>query len=716
MILKLELSKLILHQDKYKGSSGLSLIELQSKYYNLFKEMNFSKVFTRLCWGVTAGMCSSVYTVMAADPQTYRVEIRPTGNADIDATLSDVSSLVGLKKTKAVGAFALAGRVKSDYDRLQTAMDSFGYYDAKIKIEVGSAAASLDSKDQKKKKKKDKENSDTKQVTQLNNAMDGENHDLPNFIGRIPEKQDAVIVIHVDKGDQYHLGKINIVEKKSQPSTSKKQLIADVNPLDNTQPVMLTDDQQKAFSLKSGQVATSADVVAAKGRLLTALQEDGHALAKISDPVAYLRPDTKTLDIVYDVQPGPIVDLGDIKFKGLEKVHEGFVRRRLLLHDGQLYQPSKIESARQDLSSLGVFSSIDATAASELDGSGRIPLVLTFKEAKRRSISFEAGYSTDLGGRLGVRWSHKNLFGNAEKLNIAALATGLGGTAQKGLGYDIYADFTKPDFGRRDQDFNARIEAVKQKLYSYNQTAFLVKGGLNRKINKRWRASVYLGAIQERIIQQHIKNDYTMLNVPLGVSYNNTDLSSPMMSPTHGMKASVSATPTMSFGDGTIFFAALEGSASTYFDLAKIGLTKAGDSVFAFRGTVGSIQGASRMNLPPDQRMYAGGTSTVRGYRFQGVGPQFPGTKYAMGGKAMDAGTVEFRQKLTQSFGAQAFMDAGQVSKTSMPFEGKVRVGVGAGMKYYTPLGPIRFDVAVPMKRQPRGDKFEVYISLGETF
>lgn len=687
--------------------------ELQLSYFRIFKKMKPSKMAFGLCWGVITGTCTSIYVAMAADPQTYRVEIRPTGNKDIDATLSDVSSLVSLKKTKAVGAFALAGRVKGDYDRLQTAMDSFGYYNAKINIKLGAGKTLINNDDS---KKKDKTETDIHQVTQLTNAMDGSNPDLPNFITKIPDKTEAVIVVDIDKGDQYHLGKIELVENKPTTQPVKDPTSPNAKPKIVSEPVTLTADQQKAFNLKPGQVAVSADVVAAKGRLLTSLREDGHALAKISDPVAYLRPETKTLDIVYQVNPGPIVDLGNIDFRGLKKVNEDFVRKRLLLRDGQLYQPSKIESARQDLASLGVFSSIDATAATKLDVNGKLPLVLTFKESKRRSVSFEAGYSTDLGGRLGVRWSHRNLFGNAEKLNVAALATGLGGTAQRGLGYDIYADFTKPDFRRRDQDFNARIEAVKQRLYSYDQTALLVKGGLNRKINKRWRASVYLGAIQERIIQQHIKNDYTMINVPLAVRYDSTDLDSPMMSPTHGMKGSVSVTPTTSFGDGTIFFAALEGSASTYLDLAKIGLTDPGDSVFAFRGTVGSIQGASRMNLPPDQRMYAGGTSTVRGFRFQGVGPQFPGTKYAVGGKAMDAGTVEFRQKITESIGAQAFVDAGQVSKTSMPFQGDLRVGVGAGGKYYTPLGPIRLDVAVPMNRPPRGDKFEVYISLGETF
>lgn len=659
-------------------------------------------------YGSLISICMSVcilgYSedVFAADPQFYRVKIYSVGNATIDKVVTDTSNLASLQKTKAVSAFALAGRVKSDYSRFKTAMDSFGYYDAKVTIKVGMASALHHDKKEKKKQKKDKDSASTisdhdMEITSQQ-IMDGMSPDLPSYIEKVPVQQDVVIHVHIDKGPQYHIGKIEFKDDKQ------------------GKPVFLTEKQLKGLKLKAGHPAVSADIVAVKGNLLTNLREEGHALAKISDPIAYLHPDSKTLDIVYTLNQGPIVDLGDIQFKGLKKVNAAYVRKRLLLHSGQLYQPSTIESARQDLSSVGVFSSIDVNAADHVDGSGRLPITLTFQEAKRRTVSVEAGYSTDLGGRLGARWTHHNVFGNAEELKLAAMATGIGGTAQKGLGYDLYADFTKPDFGHRNQNFNARIEAVKQKLYSYNQTAFLAKVGLNRKLNKRWSISAFLGGIEERIIQQGDRNNYTMINLPLGAAYDSTDLANPMMSPTHGMKASLSVTPTESFGNGSIFFAILQGTGSTYFDLKHLGISKPGRSILAFRGNIGSIQGASRMNLPPDQRLYAGGTSSVRGFRFQGVGPQFKGTKYAKGGKAMDTGSVEFRQRILSQFGAQAFVDAGQVSSNSMPFEGTLRVGVGGGVRYYTPMGPIRLDIAVPVKRPYRGDRFEVYMGIGETF
>lgn len=636
---------------------------------------------------------------VAADPQYYRVKIYSTGNETIDKVLSNTSNLVTLQKTNAVNAFALAGRIKSDYARFKNAMDSFGYYDAKISIKVGTAAALHNQKNVKLNKREQSDDifKHEKDII-ANGIIDGASTDLPNFIDKVPVQQDVIIIVHIQKGSQYRIGQLEF------KNLQKNEII------------QLSAKQQREFGLKIGDPAVSADIVAARDKLIKGLQEEGHALAKMGEPVAYLHPDNKTLNVVFGMNMGPVVDIGDIDFKGLKKVNAKYIRRRLLLHAGQLYQPSTIENARMDLSSTGVFSSIDMHVADHVDQSGRIPLTITFKEAKRRTVSVEAGYSTDLGGRLGAKWTHHNIFGNAEQLKLAAIATGIAGTAQRGLGYDVYADFTKPDFGHRNQDFNARIEAVKQKLYSYNQTAFLAKVGMTRKFGKRWSMSAYLGGIQEHIIQRGKRNNYTMINLPLGAAYDGTDLVNPMMSPDHGMKASVSITPTESFGDKTIFFAIMQGTASTYFDLTHLGLTKPGRSIFAFRGNIGSIQGASRMNLPPDQRLYAGGNSTVRGFRFQGVGPQFKGSKYAKGGKAMDTGTAEFRQRILGQFGAQAFIDAGQVSSDSMPFEGKVQVGVGGGFRYYTPMGPIRLDIAVPVKRPYRGDRFEVYIGLGETF
>jgi translocation and assembly module TamA len=135
----------------------------------------------------------------------------------------------------------------------------------------------------------------------------------------------------------------------------------------------------------------------------------------------------------------------------------------------------------------------------------------------------------------------------------------------------------------------------------------------------------------------------------------------------------------------------------------------------ALRGLVGQASGVGVFGLPPDQRFYAGGSATVRGYRYQTLGPQFADQK-PTGGTAIATGTVEVRQRILSSYGVVGFVDVGQVSANGAPFTSNWHAGAGVGARYYTPIGPIRLDVAVPLNKLPGGDSFELYIGIGQAF
>ncbi|MBC7802080.1 MAG: BamA/TamA family outer membrane protein [Gemmatimonadaceae bacterium] len=458
-----------------------------------------------------------------------------------------------------------------------------------------------------------------------------------------------------------------------------------------------------------GAPARAADVLAGQGRVLDALRSRGYALAKVDTPVALLDAQAQALDVSYKVETGPQVDLGPITVGGLDRVDPDFVRRRLLVQRGERFDPAKIEMARQDLASLGVFATVRARAAEQLDPAGQLPLEFDVTERKRRAVGFTAAYSTDLGASIGATFQHRNLFGSAEQLNLGAAITQLGGSASRGLGYNATASLLKPDWLRRNQSIQGNLQGVRESLDAYDRTAALAGVTVSRKFAELWTASLGVQVQQSLITQEREERSYTLAGLPLGLRYDSTGPEG-LFEPTRGIKAGAIATPTQVLSGAGSTFTILQLSASTYVNLGE-----PGRSVLAVRGLVGSVQGATTFDLPPDQRFYAGGGGTVRGYRYQSIGPRFPSGR-PVGGTSVTAATVEFRQRFGESFGAAVFVDAGQVDTSSTAFGGDLRAGAGVGARYYTPIGPIRLDVAVPLNKQRGDDAFQLYIGIGQAF
>lgn len=591
----------------------------------------------------------------AADPQPYEVKITPTGDAKLDAALKGSSVLISLREKAPVGPFALIARAREDADRFRTALSSFGFYDGKVQVRI--AGHPLD------------------------------DPTLPDTLDAAAAEPPVPVTVSVETGTRFHLGSVKV---------------------EGTVPEQARDK----LDLAPGAPAVASDVLAARTRLLDALREQGYAMAKVSEPVAILREKQDALDITYKVETGPRVDLGPIAINGLDAVNESFVRRRLLLRPGEQFSPSAIEKARLDLMSTGVFSAVRAVPAEQLDPAGELPITFDVTERKRHTVTFGAAYSTDLGAGGTATWTDRNLFGNAEQLNLSAGIQG-GGTARKAPGYNVNLQFIKPDFLARDQQLQTDLGAVKQTLQAYDQTAVTADILLNRKFSEHWSGGVGLAAEQERIKQEGLTRDYTLVWIPITAKYDSTDS---LFEPTKGIRAAFTVSPTQSFGQQNATFVLMQAQASTYFDLARLNLTEPGRSILAFRGLIGDAEGAEQFDLPPDKRYYAGGSATVRGYRYQSVGPHFPISNNPQGGTSIVAGTVEFRQRILESFGAAVFVDAGQVSANGPPGTGTWRVGAGVGARYYTSIGPIRADIAVPLSRQTGSDSLEFYIGIGEAF
>ena len=636
----------------------------------------------------------------AADPQTYKVELGSTGNGTMDATLRATSDLVSLRSSAPVSPYGLIARARSDVDRLKTVLESYGYYDSKVTMKIDGLA--------------------------LNDPG------LGDELTALPKKRDARVQVSFVLGPLYHLRRVS-VDGGLPPSVK--------------------------LDLKPGAPAIAADVLGAGARLLSALQEQGYAFAKVDPPVAYEDQHDPLLDVSFHVETGAPVNIGQIHLQGLKRLHEKVLRRRLLLHTGELFRSSAVERARTDLLNLGVFAAINVQIGSQVDQTGGVPITFKIRERMRHAFGINAAYSTDLGGSGGITWADRNLFGNAEQLTISTSLIGAGGSSTTGLGYDATVKYILPDFGHRDQSLQFAVGAIRQNLEAYDQTALSAGVTLTRKLNRRWTASIGLSTTEERINQifcvaeqptgylppagsdpcvpdphctpatggtgttpctPFIDRDlfyYTLVALPLTLSYDSTDLSNPLDDPTHGIRGSVTLQPTRSLGHTDTDFLITTVKAAAYFDLDHLLPTRPGRSVLAVRGIAGVAEGASEFGLPPDQRFYGGGSGSIRGYPFQAVGPYFSGTTYPIGATTLSAGSLEYRQRFGQNLGAAFFVDGGQVGNKISLSPTDLFFGVGAGVRYYTPIGPIRLDVAVPLKRYDSDPQaFQVYIGLGQAF
>ena len=366
-----------------------------------------SRVATRAACvlGLSATSFFAATSGHAADPQPYTVDIQSTGKDSLDAALHDSALLVSLRQTAPAGGFALVARAEGDIGRLQTALHSFGYYQGQATIEI--AGHKLD------------------------------DPELPNVLENLPQTTSVSVKIATTLGPKYYLRRISL--EGDVPDSAKAKL-----------------------GLFAGQPAVAADVLAGGARLLLALQEDGYALAKVDPPIAYADDDAHVLDVIFKANAGQRAKIGTISIEGLHDVNESFVRKALLVHSGDRYSPSKIEAARQALAETNVFSGVGVRAGDHLDPDGSISLTFDMQERPMHAVGLTAAYSTDLGISLSATWSHRNLFGNGEQLNLSAAGNGLGGSATSALGYNLTAQYLEPMFLENDQVLELDLGAVKQ--------------------------------------------------------------------------------------------------------------------------------------------------------------------------------------------------------------------------------------------------------------
>ena len=505
------------------------------------------------------------------------------------------------------------------------------------------------------------------------------------------EGYDVAVSYKVETGPKFTLTRVRIAYEDA-VSTSRPATLADANV------TMLIDPD-------GDQLQTMEQA------LLTFLWDNGYPSAQGLGRHVEADFKTATATAVFPIRSGALAHFGALRISGAERTTDTHLEGLNPITAGTVYRRSDIDAYRKALTETGLFSEISIEPAAP-GPDGVADVVVTLKERKHRTVGIGASFGTDVGPGATAYWENRNLRGGGE-----ILAASLAYAAPKQTGS---LTFQKP-VPRLPGSWSLSAIAENEDTDAFSAQSVTLGGGVQKYFwDKTLELSTNLRYQYADITDSDgTEQTFSSVSLPLAALYNSED--SPL-DPKTGHRARVIITPY--FGD-TPFTQVEIGGAS------RLGFGPQKSTMVAARLLLGATYGADTDALPATERFFAGGGGSVRGYAYQEAGPIDSDTGNPTGGSSLAEFNLEVRQQLTETVQLAIFMDTGSVFASETPdFSGDLLMGAGMGIRYITPIGPFRVDVATPLTPREltsidesgirvtrfQDDPVQVYIALGQPF
>lgn len=498
------------------------------------------------------------------------------------------------------------------------------------------------------------------------------------------EQKPVLIQFKIDPGAQYPLAQFKIL-----PSEGSEECAF---PFEE---ICLED-----LGIVLDSPAYPKAIIEAKESLLELLEKRGYPLAEITDSKVFADVQAKAISVVLSVKSGPFCYFGETFVKGQCRVKDILFKKKISWKYGHRFNPCKVEETQTALESTGLFSSISIVHGEEAE-EGYLPIEILVTEGKHHSIAGGVSFSTDIGPGVLAEWENRNVRGVGEKLSLKANIAVL---AKEGtLLYMI------PDFLRKKQDLLFLAELQHEKTKGFTASSFSLSEILERQVNDNTRISY--GVMLKQLKDSHSDNNRNFILFKLPAQLRWSDANN-ILDPSYGQTLGLKTVPSVQMFAPRFAYCINTLSTSIYRPL-----TKDHQFVFAAKVTLGAILGTTRHAIPPSERFYAGSDNLLRGYKYLTVSPLGHDHK-PIGGRSMMIYSLEVRKRSSESWGWVGFYDFGNVSKLTVPnFKERFLQSVGVGVRYTTPVGPLRFDLAFPLNPRKHVDnRFQIYLSIGQAF
>ena len=494
-----------------------------------------------------------------------------------------------------------------------------------------------------------------------------------------------LIVIKIETGPVYPLADYQI--HYTQNGTS----------LDHP-PIPITLENLKIYI---GEPALPEVILASEEALLDKLNLQGFAFASIKKRDALANQNEKNVVVLIDVEIGPLTYFGPLTITGAERLSKNFFYKKLKWREDDLYDPIKVEKTQEALELTGLLRSVTITHAEQPESVNHIPFKLSVVEAKQRSIGFGVNYNTELGPGITAEWEDRNIRGQGEKLSFRA---DIWQIRQEGrLAYLI------PEFKSANQNLIWILDYHHDVTKGFTDSTFSLSAVIEKKLSTHLRVSY--GGMYKLIDSRHsdLNGVFNLIQIPLQLRWSTVDNT---LDPTEGITLNLKSIPSLQFIEPQFMYCI-----NTFTGTLYRSLTKDKRHIIAAKLMLGSTIGAGKNEIPPPERFYAGSENALRGYNYLTVSPLGRDHK-PLGGRSLFIYSLELRNKVGKNFGWVAFYEVGNVYFKAYPNLNKPMLqSIGLGLRYYTPIGPLRFDIAFPLNRRHHVDgPMQVYFSIGQSF
>ncbi len=490
---------------------------------------------------------------------------------------------------------------------------------------------------------------------------------------------------------------------KAADGTGSKRAKTDTPPEAGTQavhgpglPVTLAD-----VGLAPGSPAAADAVLDAVERTTTAFHNHGYPFAKVEATRYIVDHRSRTLEADVRIDAGAFARMGDIRVQGESPVTLDYLESMRTWTPGAPWNQEAVDALSDSLRNSGLMRSINLTPAETADAGGQRDVVAALEPAPPRTVGWAIKYDSDFGPGVQGDWEHRNFTGRGDDLLISMpLWTDM---------QEITARYRLPYFLRKDQTFIAQAGLLNEDTDAYNLRSAAASAGVERRFGPYWVGNLQGSAEGGQVKDPHEpRRRYILLGIPASLAYDDTGS---LLDSVKGVRASLAATPYT----GTYFenFSVLRARLDAQAFYPLVGQDTL---VMALRGSYGSLWGANAPQVPPSVRFYSGGGGSVRGYAYQSLGPRDDDNN-PLGGTSLLECSLEPRWKITPEWGVVAFVDGGMAyDDTVQSFGSNLRWGAGVGLRYYTAIGPVRFDLATPLNPRSDDAPMQFYISIGQSF